>query len=202
MREKRRGRNTRVIPANFREIALTSFSRGHIAMAPRSPRVHFTADSAMNFTDAATNIAIGNSFRIPLPPPLPQFSLKTNIPSGGRDAWFSTHVFIPMIIPYLSLSSISFLSLFFFLFLLPPPVLVRPSLNIFISERNISLCDGLILLTVFHCSPRSRVLQSLICRINYFYVEFTCKRISRFGIENFDNFFEVFLIVRSILIFI
>lgn len=28
-------RNTRVIPANFREIALTSFSRGHIAIAAR-----------------------------------------------------------------------------------------------------------------------------------------------------------------------
>lgn len=64
-KRKRMGEgSTRVIPTNFREIALTSFSRGHIAIATaaRPPRVHFTADSATNFTDAATNIAIGNSF--------------------------------------------------------------------------------------------------------------------------------------------
>lgn len=66
-RKRKRGENTRVIPVNFREIALTSFSRGHIAIAnaARPPRVHFMADSATNFTDAATNIAIGNSFWIP-----------------------------------------------------------------------------------------------------------------------------------------
>jgi len=61
-RERKGDGNTRVIPGNFREIALTSFSRGHTAIATLQPRVHFTADSATNFTDAATNIAIGNSF--------------------------------------------------------------------------------------------------------------------------------------------
>lgn len=62
--EEKEDGSTRVIPTNFHEIALTSFSRGHIAIAiaARPPRVYFTADSATNFTDAATNIAIGNSF--------------------------------------------------------------------------------------------------------------------------------------------
>lgn len=36
-REKRGRKHTRVIPANFREIALTSFSRGHTAIATLPP---------------------------------------------------------------------------------------------------------------------------------------------------------------------
>ena len=102
----------------------------HCHTAAHPPRVHFTADSATNFTDAATNIAIGNSFWIPWV--LPQFSPETNIPrvrtvaearrrgAAEAPAGFTAHVFASEAlrpVPPLSLSLSLSLSLYIYLFL-------------------------------------------------------------------------------------